>query len=112
MNRSRWYCDHSFAAVARSAYGQQLDDWVVLPGLQQGESVDYDVSEYTAEGLFIFQWMQPDAHFRLFDSSKDELPSTRLVISGKRWRQAGQLGAVQVWSDTARDQAVWELPGR
>jgi hypothetical protein len=107
---SSWTRHDAMQATARSAYGKTLHDRVDLPGLRPGEDVAYDLSSYTIEGLWLFQWQQPEARFRLFTSAKGQIPRTRLVISGKRWSQAVPLQARLVWSDPARDQAVWELP--
>ena len=101
--------DSMFANGSR-IYGPKQTDFVSLPGIQRGEQVGYDLDSYTIEGLWSFQWQEPKAHFILYRTSSGRRPTTRLVITSRRWTSATRYGAQLVWTDPLRDQAVWELP--
>jgi hypothetical protein len=68
----------------------------------------YDVDTLDRRGIWVYQWFLPHTRVVLFHSS-DEPPPTRYFISAKHLR--GQASAVRLWSDSFRDQALWERRG-
>ncbi len=99
--------------------------------------VSYDRSFYDTESWLSYQYLLPDVVFRRFSSAHNELPTSRVVISGRNWKNSKKLNARLLASENStaqvpplirelielffdkplapeyyRDQTLWILPGK
>jgi hypothetical protein len=101
------------------------------------ETVSYDTSFYDPESWLSYQYLLPDVVFKKFSSFHNQLPTSKVVISGRNWKDSEQLNARFVASENPtpqvpyvirklieiffekplrigyhRNQTLWVLPGK
>jgi hypothetical protein len=54
--------------------------------------VSYDKAFHHADTWPAYQYLLPNVEFETFNSKKNELPPSRVVISGKKWKKGKKLG--------------------
>jgi len=57
-----------------------------IQSLKTAEAVSYDRAFENADTWPAYQYLLPSIVFKTFSSAKDELPASRVVISGKGWK--------------------------
>ncbi len=81
-------------------------------GLDGPQVLSVDLADRDGIVINAYAVELPDHRVELFDSRRGEGPAGELVIGSKRWggRQVGR-GAALLYPETARDQALWAVPG-
>ncbi|MCF8082921.1 MAG: hypothetical protein K9M96_07490 [Deltaproteobacteria bacterium] len=106
-----------------------------VQSISDAKVVSYDVAFRDPESWYSYQYLLPDVVFKTFRSSRKQLPSSRVVISSRNWKQSKNLNARLVASENGnpetssvilkliqtffkkpfvpgyrRDQTLWILP--
>jgi hypothetical protein len=98
--------------VATSQRGAYPSGWTSPEAVATAEPIaaaSYDLDRYDTFGLYASQWFLPDTALRLFHGDSDRR-YPRYMLGSRQWaREHPRPPARLLWSDTARDQALWRI---
>jgi len=91
----------------RASYIEQITTLAShIRSLGDVKVVSYDKAFQNVDTWPVYQYLLPDVEFKTFNSEKSELPSSRVVISGKNWKDRKKLRSELV----ARENTFAEVP--
>ena len=92
----------------RASYIRQITTLASrINSLEGVREVSYDEAFKHGETWPAYQYLLPSVEFKEFNSKKNELPASRLVISGRSWKDRKNLRSKLI----ARENSVVEIPG-